>query len=121
MEETLLYLISGFLIVGSGWFMMAAFSTYRKALENHEKIEWVLEQLRRALKQIESDDEDEILAGLQVLTALKHTGIRFKALPRLSELAQSRNPNISQYATIAINKFISSPDESSPLDADCDE
>lgn len=108
MGETLLFLLGG-LFSGAGVCLIwAALRTRRQARENFEKIEWALEQLERALGQIQSEDEDEILAGLQVLATLNDPGVRFKALPRLSELAQSDNPHISRYARVAIAKLIHS-------------
>lgn len=91
---------------------LAAYRTRREARTNYEKIQWVLAQLERALKQIESDDEDEVIAGLQVIAMLKDPVIRFKALSRLDELKRSDNQNISHYAKVAIKKLTSSSEES---------
>lgn len=111
---TLLYLLGGIFVAGTVWLARATFRERRQAQANYEKIQWILKQLERALEQIESDDEDEILAGLQVIVALPEPEIRLRALSRLNELAQSSNPRVSHCATVAINKLISTPDKTSP-------
>jgi len=109
MIENLLYLGSGFLLSVCLFLAFAALRTYRSAKQDREKIEWVYNQIKRALAQIESEDENEILAGLQTIAMLSEPTIRFKALSRLTELAQSDNPLIKNYAKVAIQKLINSP------------
>jgi biopolymer transport protein ExbB/TolQ len=109
---TLLYLLGGLFGVVSVGVGLAAYRARREAYTNYEKIKWVLEQLERALKQIESDDEDEVIAGLQVIAMLKDPVIRVRALSRLNELTRSDNQNIRHYAGVAYTKLISSSEES---------
>lgn len=87
---------------------MASLRTYRKTKRNCEAIIWISHQLERAFKQIGSENEDDILAGLQTIVMLKSSEIQFKALPRLNELTQSDNPVIASHAKIALQKLLPS-------------
>jgi hypothetical protein len=59
---------------------------------------WVQSQLDRALALVESGNDDEILLGLQILSALDFSRTRLKALPRLFDLIQSGTPRVSRQA-----------------------
>ena len=85
--------------------------THRKAAEAHEQVEAVLKQLERALQQIHSHDEDEILAGLQTMSVLNDP-IRLEGLSRLVELAHNANPLIARQATATVEKIRNSATKS---------
>lgn len=87
---------------------VASWRTYRRAKRNREAIIWISHQLERAFKQIWSENEDDILSGLQTIVMLKSTEIQFKALPRLNELTQSGNLVIASHAKIALQKLLPS-------------
>jgi vesicle coat complex subunit len=111
MAETI-FLLGGVVFFGVSMLLVKRIiRTHRQAKNNSEKTQWVLERLQCALEQIESEDEDVTIAGLQILAEMKDPGIRFKAFPRLTELTQSSNPQVKKYAKIALHKFVSSSDK----------
>jgi hypothetical protein len=63
---------------------------------------WIETQLERALALIESSNEDEILAGLQILSVMDKPEIQVKAFRRLYELTKHPQPNISRQAEVTI-------------------
>jgi hypothetical protein len=108
MLESLLYVSSIALTSIFTLIAIASLRAYRRARTNCEAIIWISSQLERAIEQIESENEDDILAGLQTLVTLKSSEIQLKALPRLNELAQSNNPVIASHAKIALKKLLPS-------------
>jgi hypothetical protein len=93
--------ISGFIVL----LMIRGIMRIRlKTAKTHEEIENTLIQLRRALRQVISEEEEEILAGLQTLSVLNDP-LRLKALPRLVELTNSENRRIAKQARATIERI----------------
>ena len=82
-----------------------SFRTYRAAQADREKIEWALNELNRAVSQINSDDENEVMAGLQTLSSFKEPGIQIRAFPRLTELTHSNEPQLAAQSKAAIARL----------------
>lgn len=81
----------------------------RQAISNHENVAWLEDQLQRALRQIYSTNEDDILAGFQTLSMLNDPKSRLKALDRVSELMNDdSNPRIARQAEITYRRIVSS-------------
>jgi hypothetical protein len=74
----------------------------RRLTPEQVKDVWIETQLERALALIESSNEDEILAGLQILSVMDKPEIQVKAFRRLYELTKHPQPNISRQAEVTI-------------------
>jgi hypothetical protein len=88
--------------------VVLAYAVYRMRREADKRrgdVKWLLEQLERALVDIESDDEDKILRGLQMLTYVNDSTARQKAFPRIAKLAQDPNPLIARQACVTMEKL----------------
>lgn len=85
-----------------------AYKTYaarKAASEKHHEIGWVLGQLDRAIEQLESPDEETVVAGLQAITVLNDDEIRHRALRRVTHLTQSPIPRIAREAQFTLNRL----------------
>lgn len=70
----------------------------RGALKSSRDIQYLEQQLDRALEQINSSDEDDILAGCQTLTIFNDTRSRIKALKRVRALMGNQNALVARQA-----------------------
>jgi biopolymer transport protein ExbB/TolQ len=88
--------------------VVLAYTAYRVRRETNRKredVKWLLQQLERALADIQTNDVDKVLSGLQTLTYLNDPAARLKALPRLAELAQHPNHLIARQAKVTMEKL----------------
>jgi hypothetical protein len=84
-----------------------AYVTYRVRQEvraKQEALNWIYEQLDRALDLIDSKDPDEICVGLQMISTLNDPVVRLKALNRLVELSRHENRCVAEQAGVALEK-----------------
>jgi cob(I)alamin adenosyltransferase len=104
MEMTIYVLTSTLVLLG----VFLAYQTYlvrkKASLKNHE-IGWVLEQLDRAVGQLESANEEVVVAGLQAIAVLNDDETRRRALRKVSDLTQSPNPRIARAALFTLNRL----------------
>lgn len=107
MVEVLLYLVGAVILVVGAYTAYAAWHAYHEARAGQKKVQWAVGQLERAIDQINSNDDDVILAGLQTLSMLNMPEVRIKALGRLTELLRSSNPMIVKHAEANIRKVTS--------------
>jgi hypothetical protein len=114
MLELFLYVGTVSLVVVALLLIRAIYRFYKETKAERQKIEWAEAQLLRALLQIQSDDEDTVLVGLQTIYALSQMGLPLEALALLADLLENRNPIIKQYAHVTIKSLSSSTDFSSP-------
>ena len=91
--------------------------TYHAAQADREKIEWALNELNRALSQIHSDDDNEVMAGLQTLSSFKDPAIQIKAFPRLTELTHSNEPHLAAQSKATIDRLSVSSDSQEAIAA----
>lgn len=110
MVERFLYVFSFILIFIFVGLLLAALRTFFATKRDRDKIEWVYNQLKRAFTLIEKDDDDSIMAGLQIIISLSDPNVKFEALRRLNDLTHRPNPRIRSYAREAILKLVSPPD-----------
>lgn len=75
-----------------------SFRAKKRAVAEHAKIHRLFDAAKRALILIESDDDKEILVGLQLLSVYDIGSIRIKALPRLIKLRDNKNKQIAELA-----------------------
>ena len=104
MLTTLVLVAFAFLAALAVYFVLGTLHLRRQARSKNQDIQWALVQLNRALNQVESHDEDEILLGLQTISALHHP-IRLRSLPRLAELSHSQNFRVARQARDTIDKI----------------
>jgi hypothetical protein len=120
MLELLLYVGTVLLVVVALLLIKATYRFYKETKAERQKIEWAEAQLLRALLQIQSDDEDTVLVGLQTIYALSQMGLPLEALALLADLLENRNPIIKQYAHVTIKSLSSSTAEFSSSDRPID-
>ena len=75
---------------------------YQDTKSQQVLIDWAVEQLERALKQTQMNNESDIIAGIQCLSTLSFPEIRTTVLNRLTELAESGDERIAKHAQWAI-------------------
>lgn len=107
MVYILLYLSGAVILCVGAYSAYAAWRTFRETNAQQKKIRWATEQMERAIRQIYSEDEDVILAGLQTLSMLNMPEVRIKALSRLTDLTRNSNEMIVKHAEANISKVTS--------------
>lgn len=127
MRQEVLFALSGVFLCVAAFLAFQAVRTWRELRANNSEIakkyqnlrkkrkevSEAMRQLERALAQLETGTEDQILAGLQTLSVLNNPALRVKAIGRLTELAQSDNPLIARQAGVTIKRL--SADEGEPV------
>ena len=104
-----IFSVASVLVIAIGIYLgIAAYRLRRAAKLEYEQIIWIRGQAERALKQLESDDPDIVIAGLQNLRALTDPAIAIDALQRLEELTHSRNKDVAEQAKVTHKKLLSS-------------
>lgn len=73
--------------------------------QEQTKAVWIQTQLERALALIESSDENEILAGLQILSVMNEPTIHVQAFHRLFELTTHDDPRVAKQAEVTIERI----------------
>ncbi|HEY8410820.1 MAG TPA: hypothetical protein VIK76_05440 [Pyrinomonadaceae bacterium] len=81
-----------------------AYHLRKKAKEHLADIQWNIGQLERALVLVRSENRDEILAGLHIMSAINHPS-RLHSLSRLAQLARHPDPQIREAALRLIDKM----------------
>jgi hypothetical protein len=95
---TVIYLVT-FLIFCLGVALVyLSFRARKRAVAEHEKIQSVFDQAERALALIQSEDPDDIIVGLGLLSAYDIAAIRIKAFPRLMQLTNHQNKQVTELA-----------------------
>lgn len=82
------------------------------ASEEREMDAWIQVELDRAWSLIESRDESEVLAGLQILTVLGSSIIHLHFFRRLLALTQHTNVRVAEHAQLTVRK-VARPSEGS--------
>lgn len=106
MTYTLLLYLGGTVILLIGiYYVLNTYRAYREAIANQRKIQWAVVQMERAIDQINTSNDDVIMAGLQTLSILNVPNLRLRALPRLKELTNNSNENIAKHAEANLKKL----------------
>ena len=95
------------LLLFVGLFAFYAYETFRlrkKAKTRLKDFEWSMIQVERALTLIHTNDKDEIIAGIHILSAINHPS-RLKALPRLMELTRHEDRGVVEAVNVLIAKL----------------
>src|SRR6185369_16316890 len=104
MIYVLLYLGGTIILLIGIYYLLNTFRAYREAMSKQKKLQWAVEQMERAIDQINSHDQDVIIAGLQTLSMLNVPDLRLRALPKLKELTQDSNELIARHAQANMSK-----------------
>lgn len=113
----LLYVISAAAIVATLWLVVSAVRAGRAAQKKQQQLTWIYEEARRALNMVNSDNEDRVVTGLQMLCALNEPESRLAALHRIAELTKSDNPTVAETAETTLDLIlptVGNPSESRP-------
>src|SRR5829696_6803556 len=95
-----------FLLTGLLLFFLAGVVRRRQsAREKAEKVIFLRKQILRALEQIRTGNEDEVLAGLQTLTVLNDPFALLQAVPLIDDLRESANQRIAQAAVLTFEQL----------------
>jgi len=103
--DLILYIVGSIVLLFSLVLVLVAIRLQREARRNQGDIEWLQVQLKRALTQINSNNPDEILAGLQTISVLNDPAARLQALSRLSALLASANESVAEQAKATVEKI----------------
>jgi hypothetical protein len=102
----LAFVIATFLLLALSIYLSVSILRLRTAAKaKYEEVHWIKLQLERALRQLESADEDQILVGLQTLSVLNDPSIRIRAQHRLEELSKSPNPVVAKQSQVLIDEL----------------
>jgi hypothetical protein len=94
----LVYGIS-FVVFVAGVVFLYEVRNMREAAETRAgELDWIYELLKRASEQIQSADEDSILAGLQVIAQYKSPEYRAKLFSRIEVLTGDQLPTVARQA-----------------------
>lgn len=105
MTYILLYLGGTIILFIGIYYVLNTFRAYKEAIANQRKIQWAVVQMERAIDQINTTNDDVIIAGLQTLSMLNVPNLRLRALPRLKELTHNSNENIARHAEANLKKL----------------
>lgn len=105
--EWLIYVTTVLLLCLGAYIAYATYRVRQDVRRKQEALNWVYEQLDRALRMIESKDPDEICVGLQVLSSLNDPVVRTKALGRLAELTHHENRYVAEQANVTLARVSS--------------
>jgi hypothetical protein len=100
-----IYILTSALVLLGAFIAYETYVARKAASEKHREIGWVLGQLDRALAQLESPDEETVVAGLQAITVLNDDAIRNRALRPVTHLTQSPNPRIASEAQFTLKRL----------------
>jgi biopolymer transport protein ExbB/TolQ len=106
--RTLLLISSVAVLLIALWLFVVTVVRLRSAIGKTEKLQWVEGELDRALRQLQSGDEEEILVALQMLTALNEPTARLRALPYIGELRQNTSPRVARQAAVTEERIMAS-------------
>lgn len=102
----LAFVIATFILLALSIYLSVSILRLRRAAKSkYEEVHWIKLQLERALRQLESAEEDQILVGLQTLSVLNDPLIRIRAQHRLAELSKSPNPVVARQSLALIDKL----------------
>ena len=101
-----LIIVTTVLLICLGVYIVFVTYRVRQAVrKKQEALNWVYEQLDRALKMIESKNPDEICVGLQMISTLNDPVVRLKAMSRLAELRNHENRAVAEQAGVTLEKL----------------
>ena len=103
--KVLIYSVSVLMFAVLSYIVFKSWRTYQDAKAKQVKIDWAIEQLRRALDQTRMQRDSDIIAGIQCLSTLSLPEIRVIVLSRLTELTESGNETIAKHAEWAIARL----------------
>lgn len=102
MEKWLVYSLLAVLVL---YFMVGVIRRRQSAREKAEKLMFLRAQISRALAQIRTGGEDEVLAGLQTIMVLNDPQALLQGMPIIDELRGSPNSRIAKAATLAFEQL----------------
>ncbi len=70
-----------------------------------KRVAWARRELDRAMRQLQLDDEDEVLAGLQTLGALSNRTLPPEVANRLVALALGSNARVARMARSTLERL----------------
>jgi hypothetical protein len=105
MLTTALYILSAVVLVLAAHLLRLMIIHRKSAKQNYVPILWAHNKIQTAIEGIMSNDEDSILAGLQILAVMHISDPNIKLIQRLLELSTSANPLISRQASVTIRKL----------------
>lgn len=106
--RTLLLISSVAILLIALWLFVVTVVRLRSAIGKTEKLQWVEDELERALRQLQSGDEEKILVALQMLTALNEPTARLRALPYIAELIQNPSRRVARQAVVTKERIMAS-------------
>jgi hypothetical protein len=96
--ENLIYTVTFLFFCLGVVVVFMAIHARKRAVRQQAKILWVFDQANRALTLIQSENSNEVLVGLQMLSAYDIPSIRIKAFPRLMQLSHDSNSQVARLA-----------------------
>jgi hypothetical protein len=106
MTDKLLLVATLVFLLLTSFLLIALVRRWVGAAKYGSSIKWIEEQLDRAVGQVNSDDEDEILAGLQTLAMIVDPKIRIRCLDRIRALSVSENPIVAKHASATLDRIV---------------
>jgi len=104
--RTLLLILSVLALLVAALLIVMTAVRLRSAMIKHEKLQWVEDELERAIAQLQSGDEEKILVALQMLAALNDVEARLRALPYISALRGSSIVRVARQAGVTEQRVI---------------
>jgi len=97
------------IVTGATWLLVLlllgiGIRQYWLARRRKEELLWINEQLERAIAQIQSGEEEEVLTGLQTIGALRDRRAYVHVLPVVSGMVQNaRTKRVREAAGLALD------------------
>jgi hypothetical protein len=107
MSSIIILYVTAFFVTATGLlFAIRAVYAWRSARNLEAKVKWVHDLLERAVEQIHSDEEDTIIAGLQVIAGFNAPHVRARVFDRIEDLQKSEAENVAKQATWTLDAIV---------------
>jgi hypothetical protein len=104
--QTLLFILSGAALAASVILVLGILSRRQKAKVTAANLHYLNAFLDRAIMQLKSGEEEEILAGLQAVYMLNDPQKRMRAIPVIARLIGSSSPRVERQAMHTYSKLL---------------
>jgi hypothetical protein len=96
------YLVSAIAFI----FVLATIKVWRDSTRVAANLAWIQKELARAVQQLDSDDEDAILAGLQLIATYNAPDVRARVFKKVEDLLNGPNKMVAQQALVTKSAIV---------------
>jgi hypothetical protein len=107
MMDSAPWLVLGLSITCAVIVVIKALRLRRKALTQLEQLQWIEGQYSKALRCLRSNERQQMLTGLQLISAFNDSDACIRVLPEISKLVDHSDPVVARLARNVLTKITS--------------